>query len=453
MARPVRQPLDIETGFVEAHAGARTDLPGAAWLGDAREVAINAFSTDGLPHRRLEDYRYFDLRQMLAKSGPLAVASVPDNAQAVDSATQVFSRVDCYLAVLINGRMNSSLSSLSGLPAGVEITSFADAANAGALWLDAAMADAENTKDAVAALNLAYAADGIAIRVPAGVIVDKPIEVRWIYSSDISSHTHAHNVVVVEEGASLTLLETRGDDASAPLFATSATQLVVSDKAQLRHAAVYADNEASVRVARKNVHLGADADYQTLGLSVGAGRARTDEHVLFAGENTKASTRGLALQRGSAVMDNTLFVDHAVPNCQSEETYRYVLDETSRGVFQGSILVRENAQQIDAQMQARALLMSRKAEMDAKPMLEIYADDVQCAHGSAIGEPDQDAIFYLMSRGIDEKTSRALLVAGFLDDVVDGFDGDEIGQALKHLLAARLGAPEMSETSLDEGNA
>ena len=141
-------------------------------------------------------------------------------------------------------------------------------------------------------------------------------------------------------------------------------------------------------------------------------------------------------------MDNTLFVDHAVPNCNSEETFRSVLDDASRGVFQGAILVRKDAQKIDSQMQARALLLSRKAEMDAKPMLEIYADDVICAHGSAIGEPDQNAIFYLMSRGIDEKTARALLVAGFLDDVVDGFDTGEIALALKTLLASRLGAPE-----------
>ncbi len=440
MARPAIQPLEIETGFVDDHAAATASLPGAATQGVERENAIKVFAVDGLPHRRLEDYRYFDLRQMLAKVGPLAVTPGADNATASDDANDVFANIDRYVAVVINGRLDTSKSDLTGLPEGVAFTSYADAVDAD--WVKAAFNSAEGPQDSVAALNRAYASDGVAVRVSAGVKVDKPIEVRWLSAGDTGTHYHARSVVVVEEGADLTLLETRGDDASAPVFATNTLRLVVGDKATLRHAAVYADSEASVRVAQKSVTLGEAADYQTLGLAVGAGRARTGEHVHFAGEDAKGAINGLSLLRGKAVMDNTLFVDHAVPNCDSEETFRSVLDDASRGVFQGSILVRKDAQKIDSQMQARALLLSRKAEMDAKPMLEIYADDVICAHGSAIGEPDQNAIFYLMSRGIDEKTARALLVAGFLDDVVDGFDDGDIAAALKTLLAARLGAPD-----------
>lgn len=437
MVRPVLQPLDIETGFVDGHAAVSADLPG-----NARDEAIKAFAADGLPHRRLEEYRYFDLRQMLAKVGPLALTPAADDAVAADSATRVFEEIDRHVVVVINGHMNAEKSSLADLPAGVELTSYSDVLGSGAAWVNDAFASAEGPNDSISALNLAYAADGVALRVAPGVKVDKPIEVRWLSGGTESSHHHARSVVVVEEGAEVTLLETRGDAETAPVFATNALRMVVGDRATLRHVAVYADGEASVRMAQKSVTLGEESGYQSLGLAVGAGRARTGEHVHFAGENAKGSINGLSLLRGKAVMDNTLFVDHAVPNCDSEETYRSVLDDTSRGVFQGSILVRKDAQKIDSQMQARALLLSRKAEMDAKPMLEIYADDVVCAHGSAIGEPDQNAIFYLMSRGIDEKTARALLVAGFLDDVVDGFDTGDIAVALKTLLAERLGAPE-----------
>lgn len=442
MARVVVQPLDIETGLVDDHAAAAKVLPGASHQSSARSKAIDAFAVEGLPNRRLEEYRYFDLRQMLAKAGPLAVTPAASSADTTDPATDLFAEIDRHIAVFINGRFDAAGSSLNGLPDGVEFLSYAEALNSEAAWVLEALESSIAPQDAVATLNAAYAIDGVVIRVSAGVKVDKPIEVQWRAGGDVSTHFHTRSLVILEEGAQVTLLETRGDDKQAPVFSTGMLRLVVGDDASLRHAAVYADGEDVVRVGKKSVTLGRASNYQTLGLAVGAGKARIDEHVHFSGENTKASISGLSLLRDTAVMDNTLFVDHAVPNCESEETFRSVLDDASRGVFQGSILVRKHAQKIDSQMQARALLLSRKAEMDAKPMLEIYADDVICAHGSAIGEPDQNAIFYLMSRGIDEKTARALLVAGFLDDVVDGFDDGEIAVALKMLLAVRLGAPK-----------
>ena len=430
MARVAVEPLDIETGLVDDHAAAAKVLPGAAHQSSARSKAIEAFAVEGLPNRRLEEYRYFDLRQMLAKAGPLAVTPAASSVDTTDSATGLFAELDRHVAVFINGRFDAARSSFDGLPDGVELLSYSEALNSEAAWVSEALESSIAPQDAVTTLNAAYAIDGIVIRVSAGVKVDKPIEVQWRAVGNVSTHFHTRSLVVLEVGAQLTLLETRGDDKQSP------------DDASLSHAAVYADGDDVVRVGKKSVTLGKAANYETLGLAVGAGKARTDEHVHFAGENTKASINGLSLLRDRAVMDNTLFVDHAVPNCESEETFRSVLDDASRGVFQGSILVRKDAQKIDSQMQARALLLSRKAEMDAKPMLEIYADDVICAHGSAIGEPDQNAIFYLMSRGIDENTARALLVAGFLDDVVDGFDDGPIAVALKMLLAERLGAPK-----------
>lgn len=442
MARVAVQPLDIETGLVEDHAAAAKVLPGASYQSSARSKAIEAFAVEGLPNRRLEEYRYFDLRQMLAKAGPLAVAPAGSTVDTTDLATGLFTEIDRHIAVFINGRFDAGRSSLNGLPDGVEFLSYAEALNSEAAWVSEALESSIAPQDAVATLNAAYAIDGIVIRVSAGVKVGKPIEVQWRAVGNVSTHFHTRSLVVLEEGAQLTMLETRGDDNQAPVFATGALRLVVGDAASLGHVAVYADGDDVVRVGKKSVTLGKASNYKTLGLAVGGGKARADEHVHFAGENTKASISGLSLLRDTAVMDNTLFVDHAVPNCESEETFRSVLDDASRGVFQGSILVRKDAQKIDSQMQARALLLSRKAEMDAKPMLEIYADDVICAHGSAIGEPDQNAIFYLMSRGIDENTARALLVAGFLDDVVDGFDDGEIAVALKTLLAERLGAPK-----------
>lgn len=438
--------LPVETALIEAFDATADALPVAAWLASARADALAAFARMGMPHRRVEAYRYFDLRRILGQAGQLAPAAAwSEGVTFADDAAAAFAMMDRHRLVFANGRFRPDLSSLAGLPDGVEISTFAEAAQAPEPWLRDMLTP--DTDDPVGALNLAFAADGAIIRVSSGVAVDKPVELVWFAGGEQTSHHHALSAVVLEDGASLTLLETRGDGASSALLATESMHVSLGTRAHLSHARVMADRKDAVRLARICTRLGDGARYEALGLALGSGRARSDMTVRFAGEEAHAAVNGVSLLGGEAVMDNTLYVDHAVPRCSSEETFRAVLDDRSRGVFQGSILVREHAQKTDAQMQARALLLSRKAEMDAKPMLEIYADDVQCAHGSAIGEPDSNAIFYLMSRGIDEKSARALLVAGFLDDVVDGFDDGAIGAALKALLARRLGAPSEEETS------
>ncbi len=441
MTQTATKRLPVEDALIAAFDTVKDGLSGQDWLAPARAEAIAAFAERGMPHRRVEEYRYFDLRRLLGRAGTLTPAAEWREAvMFADEGARAFANLGRYVMVFANGRFRPDLSALAGLPEGVEVTSFAEAADANVAWVKDGVGE-KAADDPVAAINHAFAADGAAIRVREGVTLDKPIELVWFSGGDAEAFHHAKSVIVLEKGASLTLLEARGDAAESPMLSTESAHVSVGEGAQLTHARIMADREGAVRLGRSHVHLAADATYNALGLAVGAGHARADARVEFEGEGAHAAVNGVTLLGGNAIMDNTLFVDHAVPNCTSEETFRAVLDDHARAVFQGSILVREHAQKTDAQMQARALLLSRKAEMDAKPMLEIYADDVQCAHGSAIGEPDADAIFYLMSRGIDEKTARALLVAGFLDDVVDGFDDGDIGHALKSLLADRLGAP------------
>lgn len=448
MTQPALKRLPVEDALIAAFDGAKATLPGADWLDPARARALAVFAETGMPHRRVEAYRYFDLRRILGRAGSLAPAQPwTEGVTFADDAAAAFAGLDRHVMVFANGRFRPDLSSLDGLPEGVEVMDLTTAANEGADWVRTAVQAGAETGDPVAALNLAFAADGAAIRVPAGVEVARPIELVWFAGGSESAFHHAKSVIVLEEGARLTLLESRGDGASSALLATDSAHIRLGNGARLQHARVIADRAGGVRLSRAHAVLEASARYDALGLAVGAGQARADMTVTFAGEKAHAAVNGVSLLGGEAVMDNTLFVDHAVPHCTSEETFRAVLDDAARGVFQGAILVREHAQKTDAQMQARALLLSRKAEMDAKPMLEIYADDVQCAHGSAIGEPDANAIFYLMSRGIDEKTARALLVAGFVDDVVDGFDTGSLGHALKALLARRLGAPDEELTA------
>lgn len=453
MSQPAIQRLPVEEALIAAFEEARAQLPGR-WLADARAKAAQRFAAEGLPHRRMEAYRYFDLRRILARAGTLAPAAPWSEGIAfADPAAAACAGLDRYRMVFANGRYRPDLSDIAGLPAGVEAGTLAGFAESAPDWLRAALGDLcapDGPADPVAALNLAFAGDGAMLRVPDGVSVDKPVEIVWFSAGGEAAHQHALSAVVLGRDAALTLLETRGDGATSALLGTQALHIRLGEGARLAHASTLADRPGSVRLARVEARLAARARYMALGMGLGRGQARTDMTVRLEGPQAHAGISGVTLIGGDAVMDNTLFVDHASPEGTSEETFRAVLDERARGVFQGSILVRPGAQKTDAQMQARALLLACGTEMDAKPMLEIYADDVQCAHGSAIGEPDRDALFYLMTRGLDETSARALLVAGFLEDVVDGFGVAGVVQAFKAVLARRLGAPEDDALEGDE---
>lgn len=428
---------DALRNFSDIYQREHQALPGArGWLGELRAQAIESLNQKGLPHRRMETWRYTDLRHFLNQKG-FAEAPAHRGAILKSGAAGVFDSIDAFTMVFVNGLFRPELSALQELPAGLEVSSLRDQWDAH--WVRAAIENAQRRLNAesVASLNLALAHDGAAIRIGHGWTMQKPLHLLYLSADRGASHTR--NVIVLEEGAEAVILETHASVGAEEHFSNLVTHISLGQNARLTHAVFQSVSEKSILVSSGDLELAKDAKYSASSLSLGAGLAREQNFVTFSGEGAEADLNIAVALRGTQHGDRYCFVDHAVPHCRSSVFFRGVLDGEAEGVFQGHALVRPEAQKTDARQLSNALLLSRGAAMNAKPELEIYADDVQCAHGATVGELSEQSIFYLRSRGVDEKTARQLLVAAFLDEVLDRFPHQAARDGLKQAAESWFG--------------
>lgn len=404
--------------FVEAFETAGRELPGAGgWLARRREAAIKAFAEAGLPHRRLEDWKYTDLRQALDKA---AFAPAPEHKGAVilpeTRAATAFAGIDAHKLVFVNGRFSDGLSDAARLPKGVELHRLADVLSE--QWAKALVErrmDEARQAENIVELNTALMSDGMALRIRKGVTLDKPLHIVFVAADAGASHTR--NLVSVEEGAEATILESHLGGAAA--LADLVTDIELGPDATLRHVKLQDETADAVHLSTLRATLGGGSRLESFTLTLGCGLSRAQNFIRFAGEGAHASIDGAYALRARQHFDAFSVVDHALPGCTSHTMFKGVLDGEAEGVFQGKVIVRPDAQKTDGRQMTQALLLSRDASMNAKPELEIYADDVQCAHGSTVGELSKDAIFYLRSRGIPEAEARRLLVLAFLDEAIE----------------------------------
>jgi Fe-S cluster assembly protein SufD len=423
--------------FSETYQREQAALPGAkGWLGEAREKAIGVFAENGLPHRRVEAWRYTDLRRVLDQA---AFMEAPAHVGAVlpDAMHRAFENISAHTMVFVNGLFRPELSKLSDLPIGVEIFSLRDVWDTH--WVRAAL-ETQSEKlasESIASLNLALAHDGAAIRIGRDTIAEKPLHLLYLSADNGSCHTR--NVVVLEEGSEATIFETHVAAGADKYFSNLLTHIDLGMNAKLTHIGLQNASNRSVHVSSADIRIGRDAKLIQTGLTLGAEFSREQSFVTFSAEGGEADLNTAYALRGEQHADRYCFVDHAVPRCRSSVFFRGVMDNEAEGTFQGHALVRENAQKTDARQLCNVLLLSRGAAMNAKPELEIYADDVQCAHGATIGELSEQSIFYMRSRGIDEKAARSLLIAAFLDEVVERVPHDVAREALQTLVSGWFG--------------
>lgn len=424
-----------EKSFVETFQRSKEVLPGADldWLGHRRVAAVEAFAEAGLPHRRVEAWKYTDLARALTRTrfAPAephtGALMLPDAAEAPVAA--LFAGLDRYVAVIVNGFLRPELSQLDGLPNGAVIEPLAQAV--GQSWAKPLL-DTERTGDAVAALNTALMRDGVALRLAPGVALDKPLHLMVVNDAEVAKAAHVRNLIRLEEGAAATVLETHLG-VGQPFFTDLATDISLADGASLAHLRAQDETGASLHISTVNAKLERGARYESFTLTLGGGLTRNQTFAELGGEGAHAGLFGAYALRENEHCDTTGIVDHAVPHCTSDTLFKGVLDGAATGVFQGKVIVRPDAQKTDAKQMTNALLLSRDAAMNAKPELEIYADDVQCAHGSTVGELDHGALFYLMSRGIPEARARALLIAAFLGEALERVADDTLRAPLAAL--------------------
>ena len=406
---------------------ARSRLPGAAPL---REAAFAQFARTGLPHRRVEEWKYTDLRALMRDAKPLAAP--PDEAakaRAKDAGRTVgdgqFRRL-----VFVDGAFVRELSDLAAPEAGLTISSMAEALAKGDKAVTERLGKVVPTDDVAVALNIAFMSDGAVIRIAAGASVERPIQLVFAASGDKPAALFTRSLVVVEKGARVMLVESHEGAAGRDYQVNTALELSVADGAHVDHIKITAEGGKALHVSSLMADIGAHARFNSFAFTTGGAVVRNQLFLRFGGEGILANIRGATLLRGRQHADVTLFADHALPNCQSREVFKTVLDGESRGIFQGKILVRPHAQKTDAKMASHALLLSEDAEADNKPELEIYADDVQCGHGATAGALDDDLLFYLRARGIPPKEAEALLIQAFIGEAVEGIEHAGLREAL-----------------------
>jgi Fe-S cluster assembly protein SufD len=295
-------------------------------------------------------------------------------------------------------------------------------------------------------LNAALMTGGVAIDVPAGAKVGRAIEIAHWTSGALG--TYVRNVVTVGAGASARIVESHVGPAGVAYQANIVTEATVGDRARVVWAKLQAEGEEALHLGTLAASIGASAEFDHLTLMTGAAIARSQSFVTYAGEFARAGLFGATMIRGRQHADIMLGVDHAVPNGASRELFKAVMDGRAEGIFQGRIVVRPDAQKTDGRMMTQGLLLSEESSFAAKPELEIFADDVQCAHGATSGQIDEDMLFYLLSRGLPRGEAETLLVTAFLAEAIEGLGDEAIGEAFEAIARGWLAARGAGEGRL-----
>jgi FeS assembly protein SufD len=445
MELPVKQfQTRAEQAYVDLFVDAEQGLPGAGnpWVADLRAKAIDAYTALGLPHRRVEAWKYTDLRSRLTGALPLTRATgvAVTETELSKALGAKIADLPTYRLIIVEGGLRADLSDLAGLKtAGAEVVSITEALQKPPRWLKQSLGKINvQDRDPVVALNLALMSGGVGLRIGRGMSLDKPVHLINLDGGKPAS-VITRSVVLVEDGASLDLLESYVSFGGAELQRNAVTEIEVGDRASLNHIKLQREGEAAFHLATWLVKLDADANYKAFQFSTGAALSRSQIYVAFMGEGSCLDVSGALLMRGRQHCDTTLLVEHRVPRCTSRELFKAVLDSEARGVFQGKIIVSPHAQKSDGKQMAQALLLSEAAEFDSKPELEIFADDVVCGHGSTSGQIDEDLLFYLEARGIPEREARALLIQAFVGEAVERIEHEGLREALSKASSEWLG--------------
>ncbi len=432
MADVAMMKTPAEESLGHAFDDLKTKLPGSVSM---RSEAFRLFQEKGLPHRRVEEFKYTDLRASLRDAAPFAKPLTSTEArEALNRVPGAFSEVGVARLTFVNGRFVNDLSDVDDLPEGIVVATLPDALRNG----DPALGEMGRVKglstNPVYALNTAFMSDGVVIRVQKGAAPSKPLHLRFVIDGDVAA-TATRCLVVLGDGASVVLLETHESIGSAAYQANDTVEIVAGDKASVSHIRLNAHNEATLALSTLGARLGSNVSFSSLNVVVGAKLSRHQIFCAYDGEHSTAHINGATMLRGNQHADTTLQVDHVKPHGVSRELFKTVIDDEATGVFQGKIIVEPHAQKTDGQMMSASLLLSEGGAMNNKPELEIFADDVLCAHGATCGQLDDDLLFYLMARGLPRKEAEALIVQAFLGEAVESVDHDEVRDALFEIIA------------------
>ena len=409
---------------------------GPAWLTELRRSASDWIGAHGFPTRKDEDWRYTRLEPMLAV--PFERARPGLSHQHARTALNGLGLGGARL-VFVNGLFAPQLSRVDELPSGARVTNLASVLAAGDERLEPLFSRFAPFQHAFEALNTALSGDGAFVSLAAGVVVEAPIEL--VFFSETGGTpvvSNPRSVVLAGPGSQATIVETH-TGLTGDVYCTNAvTEVILGPGAHVTHCKIQNEPASAFHLALLDVRQDRDSHFSSHLFALGSHIARQEVRAYLEGEEADVSLDGLYMPRGDQHHDNPVLVVHFAPRCTSRQVYKGVVDEHGHGVFNGHIIVRPEAFGTDARQTNKNLLLSDDAEIDTRPRLEILTDDVKCAHGAAVGRLDEEALFYLRSRGVPEQTARAILTYAFAREMVDLIPLEPLRARVEELVADRL---------------
>ncbi len=431
--------ITSENSYQAAFRVARESAPSVAWLDLVRGSAMERFEQLGFPTVRDEEWKYTNLAT-LAKEDFVPASS--DELDVDDPQSRFgFPETDGAHLIVVNGFLREDLSVTSGLGTVIATDLFNAAADAryNKIVRKYLARNAGYHNNGLTALNTAFVQSGVFLWIPKNVKLETPLQITFVADgTEQNSANFPRLLIVAEENSSATVIESFISNGNARYFTNAICEVVLKDGAHLEHYRLQRESKEAFHISTTSAELFRSSRYDTTSINLGAQLARHDVSVILDQEGAETSVDGLYMAGQDQHTDTHSVIDHKQPHCSSHQLYKGILDDNARAVFNGKIFVREGAQKTDAMQTNKNLLLSDKARVDTKPQLEIYADDVKCAHGAAVGQIDPEELFYLETRGINPELGRNLLTYGFAEEVIGKIKVESIRSQLDELVLRRL---------------
>jgi Fe-S cluster assembly protein SufD len=433
-------------------------------LDPLRQSAFQYISDSGFPTHKDESWKYTRVAPILEVPFQQAQAKT-DHCLSTDAIDRLAGSFGEIQLIFINGRFAPTLSSHGLLPRGVRVTNLASILSEGkagdspfqpppaAIALSYPPPRAGEDKGegkpflhAFTALNTALTEDGAFIQIPENTIIDQPIHL--VFLSDVGRTpimSHPRSIVLAGAKSRATIVEVYTGVLDHPYFTNTVTDIILDEGAEITHYKVQNEAERAFHIALLNVQQGRGSRFTSHGVALGAALARQEVNVALTAPNAHATLNGLYLPRNGQYLDHPILIDHIAPHCTSHQFYKGIIEGAGRGGFYGRVIVRPGAMKTDANQTNKNLLLSESAQVDTRPRLEIFADDVKCAHGAAVGQLDEKAVFYLCSRGIPEKAARGMLTYAFANEMVERIALIPLRSYIKQMLASRFSTHDVGE--------
>jgi Fe-S cluster assembly protein SufD len=410
-----------------------------SFLHDIRKNALNNLAELSFPTNRNEEWKYTNIAPILKHNFIPAMISTVPKFRKEEIKPFLFKDFDYHLIVFLNGLFAEELSEIDNLPKGVVVDGLNRITKNNPGSISKYINNLSKIDNAFNALNTAYSYDGLVVIIPDGMILEKPIQVLYLNSSkDDLVLSLPRNLIIAGKNSQVSVITNYRGYGDKIYFSNIITEVYAGENAIVDLYKIQNENDESYHIEKVQAIQKKNSVFNHYNINFGGAIVRNDINTLHDDQNIETHYYGLYLAHGKQHVDNHTFIDHAKPNCMSNELYKGILDDNSRGVFNGKIIVRRDAQKTNAYQQNKTILLSKTATIDTKPQLEIFADDVKCSHGATVGHLDDTSEFYIRSRGVPQELAKSMLIRAFANDVIDTVKIEPLKEQINHMIFEHL---------------